>query len=291
MATFGEKDANAIAAGTLVEPMGSYRRGKSKSGDMDVLIILSEAFLPLVGAAVGQSSDQNLALRDFLRNFLNRHLKSIALTPTELEKASPRGRMQSQSWVEVRTPTWIGIIASPYSKKARRLDIKLYTGETMAPTALLYFTGSAVFNRALRWWAVKQTNALARARMAEERRARGEKEVQPGDHLLVVHLSDQGLFPAFRKRVGGQALVQQVGGNFGCRSEREVFEAIGVAYVPPFLRDVAYIDILRQMIVQEAGPEAWGPTRTHAEESEEAQWQARQLKQAKSEGAGPGPVS
>ena len=87
----------------------------------------------------------------------------------------------------------------------RRLDIKVYP-VSMFPFALLYFTGSDHFNRSMRFYAKR----------------------------CGWTLSDHGLQPA--NRAAGDKVW--VGSTVMCRSERDVFDAMGLDFVPPHQRNV-----------------------------------------------------
>ena len=85
----------------------------------------------------------------------------------------------------------------------RRMDIKTYTPDEM-PFALLYFTGSGYFNRSMRTWADK---------------AKG------------LSLHDRGF-----NLVRGNDMTAVRDAKF--RDERDVFEYLGLEYVPPEDRSV-----------------------------------------------------
>ena len=87
----------------------------------------------------------------------------------------------------------------------RRLDIKVYP-VSMFPFALLYFTGSDHFNRSMRFYAKR----------------------------CGWTLSDHGLQPA--TRAAGDKVW--VGSTVVCRSERDVFDAMGLTFLPPHQRNV-----------------------------------------------------
>ena len=94
----------------------------------------------------------------------------------------------------------------------RRLDIKVYP-RPMFPFALLYFTGSDHFNRSMRWYAKKSGWSL----------------------------SDHGLQPTHR--VSGLGKVW-IGRTVDCKTERDVFAAMGLEYVAPTERNVwAHFDL------------------------------------------------
>ena len=83
----------------------------------------------------------------------------------------------------------------------RRIDIQLIPLETW-PFALLYFTGSGYFNRSMRLWA---------------RRHR-------------YQLSDKGLFPKYTEDLVGPCVP--------CKTEKDIFDALGLDYKEPHERTV-----------------------------------------------------
>ncbi|OEH76680.1 hypothetical protein cyc_08314 [Cyclospora cayetanensis] len=89
--------------------------------------------------------------------------------------------------------------AWPGPTLARRIDIKIYP-EKMKATALLYFTGCALFNRSSR--------ALAKR--------------------LGYSLDDTGLYVV--RRDSG---VTQVKGFVPCKTEKDIFDALGLEFLPP----------------------------------------------------------
>jgi len=92
-----------------------------------------------------------------------------------------------------------------YSGIHRRLDLKVYPAPHF-PFALLYFTGSDHFNRSMRFWAKKKK----------------------------LTLSDHGLKPAIRVN----ATKVWSGKSYYCQTEKDIFDALGLVYVPPEQRNV-----------------------------------------------------
>ena len=90
----------------------------------------------------------------------------------------------------------------------RRLDIKVYNAEHF-PFAVLYFTGSDYFNRSMRLYAQK----------------RG------------MSLSDKGLTHVVRATTGKKEKIHE-GRSEECRTEREVFDRLGLPYRRPHERDL-----------------------------------------------------
>ncbi|CUG88930.1 Hypothetical protein, putative [Bodo saltans] len=92
------------------------------------------------------------------------------------------------------------------SHYSRRMDIKLYPPDQFA-FALLYFTGSDYFNRSMRLFCQKRGWSLSDKDLKPVVRVRGEK----------VHETAHGV---------------------PCKTERDIFEAIGLPYKEPWERDV-----------------------------------------------------
>ena len=99
-----------IVAGTQMEIVGSYRRGKTSSGDIDVIL--------------SHKGNDRSVYTEFIKN--------ITASNILIEKLSS-GKIKT-----------MGIIQLP-SKPARRLDI-LYSPPDEYAFAILYFTGSKMFN-------------------------------------------------------------------------------------------------------------------------------------------------
>ncbi len=87
----------------------------------------------------------------------------------------------------------------------RRIDIKIYPREQYG-YAILYFTGSAYFNRSMRLFARKKG----------------------------YHLSDHELNQAIRNKNGRI----WTGNNIPCYTEEDVFKVLGVKYKKPEERDI-----------------------------------------------------
>ena len=92
----------------------------------------------------------------------------------------------------------------------RRLDIKVYPRSQLA-FAMLYFTGSAHFNRSMRLFASKKGYSL----------------------------SDEGLHPVVRGAASKDKNAKiAVGYGIPCATEEEIFQALHLSYKSPSERDV-----------------------------------------------------
>jgi DNA polymerase/3'-5' exonuclease PolX len=187
--------------------MGSYRRGKAHSGDVDVLItpVNSKSTIP------------PYALRElvdclFDKGHVANHLDSLPGMRTGViddqdseEHCSTDRRLLSKSMKQSalkRNPkrsakaSYMGVFFSPTTPgKRRRVDIKVYQ-YAERPYASLYFTGSAYFNRSMRQYAKQEFN---------------------------IKLTDSGMID----RGSGKQLLKNIS------SEKEIFDFLALRYRQP----------------------------------------------------------
>jgi DNA polymerase lambda len=116
---------------------GSYRRGKSDSGDVDVLITDNKNEKPIEGVLA--------------RILAKLHAGD---TPFLTDDLSSINKIMDDS------DSYMGVCKLPRGIYHRRIDIKIYDKETF-PFALLYFTGSDHFNRSMRLFAHKMGLSLS----------------------------------------------------------------------------------------------------------------------------------
>ena len=160
-------DKNVLKA----EVVGSYRRGKKLCGDMDVIITRMDD---------GKISGILHTLVDKL---------------TERKIIVDSLNMSDNN--DTNCQIFMGICKLNENSLNRRLDIKVYE-KSFYPFAILYFTGSAYFNRSLRLFAKKKG----------------------------YHLSDKELSNRF------------TGEKIFCNSEEEIFNALDLKYQTPEERDI-----------------------------------------------------
>ena len=153
------------------EVVGSYRRGKKLCGDMDVIITRTDN-----GKISGilQALVERLSIRKIIVDTLS--MSDITDNNCEI---------------------FMGICKLNEEGLHRRLDIKVYE-KSFFPFAILYFTGSAYFNRSLRLFAKKKG----------------------------YHLSDKELSDRF------------TGDKIQCNSEEDIFKALSLNYKTPEERDI-----------------------------------------------------
>ena len=160
-------DKNILKA----EVVGSYRRGKKLCGDMDVIITRIDN---------GKISG---ILHTLVEKLININIIVDTLTMSDKN--------------DVNCEIFMGICKLNEKGLNRRLDIKVYE-KSFFPFAILYFTGSAYFNRSLRLFAKKK-----------------------GYHLSDKELSD---------RITGDKIL--------CNSEEDIFKALSLKYKTPEERDI-----------------------------------------------------
>ena len=154
-----------------IEVCGSYRRGKKLCGDIDILITRID----------------NGLIDGILETLINK-LIDLKLIVETLSFSNSKNENECNVFMG---------ICKWKSGINRRIDIKVYKKEYY-PFAVLYFTGSAYFNRSMRLFA----------------------------RYLGLHLSDKEL--SYRKN----------GVKILCKNEREIFEKLGIEYKEPCDRDI-----------------------------------------------------
>ena len=153
------------------EVVGSYRRGKKLCGDMDVIITRID----------------NGKISGILHTLLERlTIRNIIIDTLTMSDKN-----------DVNCEIFMGICKLNEQSLHRRIDIKVYE-KSFFPFAILYFTGSAYFNRSMRLFAKKK-----------------------GYHLSDKELSD---------RITGVKIP--------CNSEEDIFNALSLKYQKPEERDI-----------------------------------------------------
>ena len=187
--------------------MGSYRRGKARLGDIDLLIVDKDWVKETPSEFLG-----GLVTRLHIRGHIAHHLTNVA--GISYDSASSQASMENRQELKrghfsgktYNSQSYMGVFNSPkITGRRRRIDIKFYPYREKA-FAQLYFTGSGFFNRSMRVW--------ARRRMG-------------------MALNDHGLFRSldktFKKTVNDRLPIE-------CASEREVFDILGLVYKEPHER-------------------------------------------------------
>jgi DNA polymerase/3'-5' exonuclease PolX len=201
------RTADMLYPGIELSIQGSYRRGKSDCGDVDIHLTHKKFTTEIPDDALGRIIDSlwdngNIAFH--LTN-LSRMTKGKAYGDYEaaskyVPKAAWR-RAKSVLYLPAeRNSFYMGCLYSPVRRDVRRrVDIKLYPYRERA-FATLYFTGNGFFNRSMRLWATR---------------------------MFGYKLNDHGLF----KRSDDTERVLEA------TTEKEIFDFLKVVYKEPTERD------------------------------------------------------
>jgi DNA polymerase/3'-5' exonuclease PolX len=174
--------AQSIDPALEVEACGSYRRGRPDSGDVDLLVTHPDNF-----------PASSSVIRRLVELLTQRGLITHWLT----------GAAESSD-------KWRGLCRLRQSLPHRRLDLVLVP-HSERPFALLYFTGSALFNRSMRERAMAQGLSLSQHALVGRP---GTAHPRGRIHLI------EGTFRIF------------------CDTEEDIFRALNMDYVPPNERDL-----------------------------------------------------
>ncbi len=228
------------AEGLEAHLAGSYRRGKPSTHDVDILVL-------------SENPDVVQSMETLVRGL---HEAGLLLEFLFSRAAGKNKYKAAGAPTNVKSCMVMAICKFPLGGQIGRADIKLYH-RSAKPFALLHCTGSAEFNRAMRWYGLSesegmmrtiQTNTsagrvrswLSRKRKNSDEQKEVDRKVAP-DPPNSLKLTDCELRPVFRERRGNrltrniiwEALPEDC---IRCDSEEDVFRAMGLAYVPPELR-------------------------------------------------------
>lgn len=165
---FVRSAALSIKKDLIVMVCGSYRRGKATCGDVDVLITHPDG-----------CSHQNIF------KYLLTHLREIGFLTDDLVSQEADGSQQK----------YLGVCKLPgKNRKHRRLDVIVVPYAEFAP-AVMYFTGSAHFNRSMRLLATKMGMSLSEhglragiVRQGREKLSDGHLLDTPTEESVFAHL-------------------------------------------------------------------------------------------------------
>ncbi|GAB4814366.1 hypothetical protein N2152v2_001412 [Parachlorella kessleri] len=201
---------------TFAFATGSYCRGKPTSSDIDMLLCLPPSL---------QDRDCGAFITQLLGRLLDEGLLLDEMHPRRPHEAST-----------VRA-SWMGLCRPPGAPCERRIDFKLYS-HALTPYAVNYFANSMSFCRATRHWANYAVPEVAR-------------RFNPA--ATGFKLSDQVMVPRIKRRrqrggdasSGEESDVAAGEGGAGerelepevdCHTETDIFETLGLAYVPWHMR-------------------------------------------------------
>ena len=124
---------------------GSYRRGKASTHDVDLLVLSSSVDLQATMGKIAKAMRASGLLLDFCEG------RSRGKSKGKLEEDDEEDEVAGR----VKSCMLMSIIKFP-GGQVGRADVKLYH-KTSRAFALLHCTGSADFNRAMRWWPLRET--------------------------------------------------------------------------------------------------------------------------------------
>lgn len=217
--------------------MGSYRRGKTECGDID-LLITEPSFVKTTPA--GALEELVHRLKD--RGHISHHLAGAVDSPKEMNDSQSSYEYQHETVSPPPDPSsgkgtsqsYMGIIKSPVVEgKMRRIDIKFYPYRERV-FASLYFTGNGWFNRSMRRW-VKREN---------------------------LSLDDHGLFEVFREKSSARLMRKSNQPFFMASTEREVFDRLGLVYKDPTDRNY-FDDVIPKVETPDWDPGAMSENEFH----------------------------
>ena len=159
-----------IVSGTEMEIVGSYRRGKTSSGDIDVIL--------------SHKGNDRTVYTEFIKN--------ITASNILIEKLSS-GKIKT-----------MGIIQLP-GKTARRLDI-LYSSPDEYAFAILYFTGSKMFNIGMRRHALSMGLSLNEHGLTEVKTKKKLELIMKTENDIFSFLGLQYIEPT--KRIGIKDVIK-----------------------------------------------------------------------------------
>eukprot|EP01025_Chloroclados_australasicus_P056338 TRINITY_DN6949_c1_g3_i3.p1 TRINITY_DN6949_c1_g3~~TRINITY_DN6949_c1_g3_i3.p1 ORF type:complete len:423 (-),score=16.52 TRINITY_DN6949_c1_g3_i3:77-1345(-) len=188
----------------FLKTLGSYVRGSSTSGDIDILLVLPN---------VRDIEPCSVILTTVLRC-----LQSLSMITDDMSVEVGESLHGNASWFGVGKP-----VGNPYM---RRIDIKVYPYH-MQPFAINYFTGDEYFNRALRYYCntpIKEVQELAN---------------RQHPNANCFKLTDHGMYPArYNYCKTGTERHIPVCESLNFQSETAIFEMVGLSYVPPHMRNM-----------------------------------------------------
>ncbi|CAL4114904.1 unnamed protein product [Meganyctiphanes norvegica] len=160
--------ALSLKSGLILQVCGSYRRGRPTCGDVDVLITHPDGY-----------SHENI-FRPLIKK-----LKDNGFITDDLVISESNGNQEK----------WLGVCKLPgEGRKHRRLDLIVVPYAEYAP-ALMYFTGSAHFNRSMRLLAIKMGMSLSEhglrsgiVRQGREKLSTGKLLPTPTEASIFEHL-------------------------------------------------------------------------------------------------------
>ncbi|GMH48892.1 hypothetical protein TrLO_g14411 [Triparma laevis f. longispina] len=200
------KTVQRIYPSTVLDIMGSYRRGAVSGHDVDCLLTCPDFKEKLPRGClmkIIQELTKEGVLTDHLSMPSEKASNSLRLTRRK-SPAFDKSEIAPEAEAPIAhlTYSYMGVIK--IGKHHRRIDIKFYPWE-QKPFAQLYFTGNAYFNRSMRLYA----------------------------KMIGYSLSDHGLCKTSRKKIEGKWYVTAKQASLVAKTEKDVFGLLGLKWVEP----------------------------------------------------------
>ena len=212
----------SVRRSVTMEICGSYRRGKETCGDVDVILCApeGEGYDGVLRGVVLALKRAGVVTDDLTHAYMEGFAGASSGADESVHKGVVHRGDSHDSFMGVcrlppcsdpETCPHVHLCevvpgGSPTEHLHRRIDIKIYPF-LQYPFALLYFTGSDYLNRSMRLYC----------------------------HKRGLSLSDKGLFPVVRV---AREVVHEGAPVQGCRTEKDVFDLLGLEYRPPSERNM-----------------------------------------------------
>lgn len=188
---------------------GSYRRGRPKSGDIDCLIthprIATMAELESYPVNILAKFVELLTNLDFLIDHLTDYGRSKYMGFCTIKQYSNSNSGTSSTAISKKSPI------------ARRIDIRFIPNNSYG-AAILYFTGSKLFNTQMRTWAIGKGFSLNEYGLKKIQNTKDGKALEDTKTARDNKTTDEDLYT--------------------CKTEEEVFRILDYPYKTPEQRDI-----------------------------------------------------
>ncbi|SAM01458.1 hypothetical protein [Absidia glauca] len=199
-----EKNVKQLNEQLLVTPVGGYRRGKQKSGDLDIIVSSVQA---MDMSDILPTLLDRLASQGYIKHVLWKSLKGASTLKDRDRKQKGADQHDNDYYIINKSSRRSGFddlakaftcFMQPSKGIGRQVDFIVATFDEY-PTALLGWTGSRQFERSIKDYAKKEKNIKIKSNEMITRSI-------PEKRLIV-------------------------------RNEKDIFEALGIPFVPPHCRN------------------------------------------------------
>jgi DNA polymerase/3'-5' exonuclease PolX len=175
---------------------GSYRRGRPKSGDIDCL---------LTHPGIATMAE----LESYPVNILAKFVELLTNLDFLIDHLTDYGRSKYMGFCIVKQSSGSVSTASKKSIIARRIDIRFIPYNSYG-AAILYFTGSKLFNTQMRTWAIGKGYSLNEYGLKKIKDEKQKKNIKEENEDILIP----------------------------CKTEEEVFRILDYPYKTPEQRDI-----------------------------------------------------